>query len=134
MGYESKLYVCKRIEHNGDVYNEVLAAINMCKMEDFYEIFNDELDGDFCGMDGNMSRFNQYGDEINPKLVDNYGDPLTYTSIDNVISWCAGYMAGSSCPYWRIAVLEKMLYSIKENFEPVSKDGRERLIVVHYGY
>lgn len=134
MGYESKLYVCKRVEHNGDVYNETLAAINMCKMDDFYEMFNEELNGDFCGMDGAMSRFNQYGDEDEFKLVDNYGDPLTYTSIDNVISWCAGYMAGVDTPYWRIEVLKKMLDSIKDNFQPVSKDGRERLIVVHYGY
>lgn len=130
MGYESKLYVCKRVEHNGDAYNETLAAINMCKMgSEFYDLFKDDLNGDFFGMDAD-----------NIIMSDRYDEPLTYTTIDNVLNWCDGYMehpekyGDGIVPYWRIVVLWDMLASIVDNFTPIANDGREQLIVVHYGY
>lgn len=81
MGYESKLYICKRVKINDLVWNETLAAINMCVMDtDFRSLFQNELDGDFYGMDGAMSRFEPRVDENEPELADDYGDELLYTS------------------------------------------------------
>ena len=134
MGYESKLYVCKRVKiGEWPCYNEVLAAMNMGKMDsDFVRLFDEKLDGDFFGMDGAMSRFDQRDDEDGPKLVDNYGDELKYTSLDRVLSWCDEYMDNTDeFPYWRIAVLQEMLASFDIHFKQLYN---EQLIVVHYGY
>ncbi len=134
MGYESKLYICKRIKiGEWPSYNEVLAAINMSKMDsDFVQLFGKKLDGDFFGMDGSMSRFNQRDDEDEPKLVDNYGDELKYTSLDRVLAWCDEYMENTDeFPYWRIPVLQEMLASFDIHFQQLYN---EQLIVVHYGY
>lgn len=134
MGYESKLYICKRNKFGEDpFYNVVLAAMNMGKMDsDFVQLFDKKLDGDFFGMDGSMSRFDQRDDEDEPKLVDNYGDELKYTSLYSVLSWCDEYMKNTNeFPYWRIAVLQDMLASFDTHFKQIRN---ERLIVVHYGY
>ena len=134
MGYESKLYICKRIKiGDGLCYNEVLAAMNMSVMgSDFVGLFDKKLDGDFFGMDGASSRFEDYhGDDKYP-LVDNYGDELKYTSLDRVLGWCEEYMDNTDeFPYWRIAVLQEMLTSFSVHFKSISN---EQLIVVHYGY
>lgn len=134
MGYESKLYICKRIKiGEGPCYNGVLAAMNMSKMDsDFVQLFDNKLDGDFFGMDGFMSRFDKRDDENETKLVDNYGDELKYTSLDRVLSWCDEYMENTDeFPYWRIAVLQEMLASFDIHFKRLNS---EQLIVVHYGY
>lgn len=134
MGYESKLYICKRIKTGeGSCYNEVLAAMNMGKMgSDFVQLFDKKLDGDFYGMDGDMSRFDQQADEDEPKLVDNYGDELKYTSLDRALSWCDEHMENTDeFPYWRIAVLQEVLASFDIHFKQLYN---EQLIVVHYGY
>lgn len=134
MGYESKLYVCKRVKiGEWPCYNEVLAAMNMGKMDsDFVRLFDEKLDGDFFGMDGAMSRFDQCDDEDEPKLVDNYGDELKYTSLDRVLGWCDEYMDNTDeFPYWRIVVLQEMLASFDIHFKQLCN---EQLIVVHYGY
>ena len=135
MGYESKLYICKRVKLDDLVWNETLAAINMCVMDmDFRALFTNKLDGDFYGMDGGMSRFEPRVDENEPELVDNYGDELLYTSLDEVRDWCVDYMSKATKEedlYWRIPVLNDMLCSIKAWFKPMNN---EELIVVHYGY
>nr|DAR10651.1 MAG TPA: hypothetical protein [Caudoviricetes sp.] len=134
MGYESKLYVCKRVKiGEWPCYNEVLAAMNMGKMDsDFVRLFDEKLDGDFFGMDGAMSRFDQCDDEDEPKLVGTYGDELKYTSLDRVLGWCDEYMDNTDeFPYWRIVVLQEMLASFDIHFKQLYN---EQLIVVHYGY
>ena len=136
MGYESKLYICKRINlGDGILYNDTLAAINMSKMgEDFRHLFDDRLDGDFYGMDDDMSRFVARPDseEDVPELVDNYGEWLRYTSLDKVLDWCNTYMDETDeFPYWRIAVLQETLSSIKQHFKALRN---KQLIIVHYGY
>lgn len=134
MGYESRLYICKRVKIDEEsCYNEVLAAINVSKIGgDFVQLFDTKLDGDFFGMDGDMSQFEQQGDEDEPKLVDNYGYELKYTSLDRALGWCNEYMDNTEeFPYWRIAVLQEMLGSFYNLFKPI---GNEQLIVVHYGY
>ena len=134
MGYESKLYICKRIKiGEGLCYNEVLTAMNMSKMNsDFVQLFDKKLEGDFFGMDGAMSRFDQRDDEDEPKLVDNYSDELKYTSLDRVLGWCDEYMDNADeFPYWRIVVLQEMLTSFDIHFRQLYN---KQLIVVHYGY
>lgn len=133
MGYESKLYICKRVKIGDSAFwNETLAAINMCKMgSDFYSLFTNKLDGEFYGMDGAMSRFDPQADESEPELVDNYGDELKYTSLSDVLDWCDGYMENDSDDkYWRIITLRDILFSLKY-CSPIPLD---ELIVVHYGY
>lgn len=135
MSYESKLYICKRVKVGDLVWNETLAAINMCVMDvKFCALFTNKLDGDFYGMDGSMSRFDPRVDENKPELVDNYGDELLYTSLDKVYDWCVDYMSKATEGehlYWRIPVLNDILYSIKVWCKPMNN---EELIVVHYGY
>lgn len=134
MEYKSKLYVCKRIKIGKEpYYNEMLAAMNMSNMDsDFVRLFDKKLDGDFFGMDRAMSRFDQQEDDNEPKLADNYGDDLKYTSLDRVLSWCDEYMDNTDeFPYWRIAVLQEMLASFDIYFQQLYN---EQLIVVHYGY
>ena len=124
MGYESKVYVCERAEHKNDneeivwIYNEVIAAVNMCKMgydNGWRELFDKELTGDFLGMD--------CGDETITE--DLYGDTLKYTEIDKVITWLENEMQKSD--YRRLAVLYNMLRGFDIN-------QWRKLIVVHYGY
>ena len=134
MEYESKIYICKRHTYeNGGAWNEVIAAMNMGKMgHNFYKLFATRLNGNFYGMDGAMSRFDQQDDEDETKLVDNYGDELKYTSLDRVLGWCDEYMDNTDeFPYWCIAVLQEMLASFDIHFWQLYN---EQLIVVHYGY
>lgn len=125
MGYESKVYICERNEskysRNNNVlwvYNEVIAAIDMCKMgydNGWRELFDKELTGDFYGMDG--------GDETITE--DSYGETLKYTEIDKVITWLENEMQKSD--YRRLAVLYNMLKGFN-----INQWGN--LIVVHYGH
>ena len=135
MGYESKLYICKRVKIDDLVWNETLAAINMCVMDmGFRALFTNKLNGDFYGMDGAMSHFEPRVDENEPELVDNYDDELLYTSLDEVRDWCSDYMSKATKEedlYWRIPVLNDMLCSIKAWIKLMNN---EKLIVVHYGY
>ena len=127
MGYESKVYICNRHTYeNGGVWNEVVASMNMGKMKhDFWELFNTRLHGDFFGMDGAMSRFEQRDDEDEPKLIDNYGDYLTYAPLKDVLKWCNEAMEQpAQYMYWRVAVLQKLLEELQG----------PNMIVVHYGY
>lgn len=132
MGYESKLYICKRNKIGDLVWNETLAAINMCVMDmNFRALFTNKLDGDFYGADGAMSRFEPRVDEDEPELVDNYGDELTYTSLTDMLDWCDRYLEDDSDDkYWRIITLKDILFSLKY----CSPIPLNELIVVHYGY
>lgn len=123
MGYESKVYICERHEHKNDnkeiawIYNEVIAAVDMCKMgygNGWRELFDKELTGVFYGMDD--------GHEI---TEDSYGETLKYTEIDKVITWLENEMQKSD--YRRLAVLYNMLRGFDINYWG-------NLIVVHYGY
>lgn len=135
MSYNSKLYICKRIENKdcSMCYNEVLAAINMCIMDsDFPSLFNKKLNGSFLGMDAKYSAYNKLWEYDTEPLTDNYDDELKYTSFDNVLNWCNKYLDSTDeFPYWRIAVLQEMLASFDANFKKLCN---EELIVVHYGY
>lgn len=97
------------------IWNEVIAAMDMGEIgHNFYELFVTRLDGDFYGMNGAMSRFEQRDDEDEPELVDNYGDPLTYAPLVDVLKWCNDIMKSHiQYRYWHIVVLQKLLEELQ---------------------
>ena len=130
MGYESKVYICNRISNNTYIYNEVIAAVDMCKMGydiGWPDLFSKKLDGDFLGFDYDNPR-NQ--DWENTELLDAYDKPMTYTDIDAVKEWVNNQI-GNGNDYRRLFVLKAVLDSFdKTQWE----SDRAKLIVVHYGY
>ena len=130
MGYESKVYICSRISNTGYIYNEVIAAVDMCKMgydTGWAELFNKKLDGDFLGFDHDNPR-NQ--DWENTDLLDAYDEPMMYADIDAVKEWVNKQIENGD-DYRRLFVLKAVLDSFdKTRWE----SDRAKLIVVHYGY
>ena len=130
MGYESKVYICSRISNTGYIYNEVIAAVDMCKMgydTGWAELFNKKLDGDFLGFDHDNPR-NQ--DWENTELLDAYDEPMMYADIDAVKEWVNKQIENGD-DYRRLFVLKAVLDSFdKTQWE----SDRAKLIVVHYGY
>lgn len=130
MGYESKVYICNRISNNVYIYNEVIAAVDMCKMGydiGWAELFNKKLDGDFLGFDYGNPR-NQ--DWENTELLDAYDKPMLYADIDTVKEWVNNQIDNGN-DYIRLFVLKAVLDSFdKTRWE----SDRAKLIVVHYGY
>ena len=130
MGYESKVYICSRISNTGYIYNEVIAAVDMCKMgydTGWPDLFKKKLDGDFLGFDHDNPR-NQ--DWENTELLDGYDEPMMYTDIDTVKEWVNNQIENGD-DYRRLFVLKAVLDSFdKTRWE----SDRAKLIVVHYGY
>ena len=130
MGYESKVYICSRISNTGYIYNEVIAAVDMCKMgydTGWAELFNKKLDGDFLGFDHDNPR-NQ--DWENTDLLDAYDEPMMYADIDAVKEWVNKQIENGD-DYRRLFVLKAVLDSFdKTRWE----SDRAKLIVAHYGY
>ena len=130
MGYESKVYICNRIRNNTYIYNEVIAAVDMCKMgydSGWAELFSKKLDGDFLGFDHDNPR-NQ--DWENTELLDAYDEPMMYADIDTVKEWVNNQIENGN-DYRRLFVLKAVLDSFdKTRWE----SDRAKLIVVHYGY
>lgn len=130
MGYESKVYICSRINNSTYTYNEVIAAVDMCKMSydtGWAELFNKKLDGDFLGFDHDNPK-NQ--DWESTELLDGYDEPMMYTDIDAVKEWVNKQIENGD-DYRRLFVLKAVLDSFdKTRWE----SDRAKLIVVHYGY
>ena len=130
MGYESKVYICSRISNNAYIYNEVIAAVDMCKMgydTGWRDLFNKKLDGDFLGFDHDNPR-NQ--DWENTELLDGYDEPMMYADIDAVKEWVNKQIENGD-DYRRLFVLKAVLDSFdKTRWE----SDIAKLIVVHYGY
>ena len=130
MGYESKVYICSRISNTGYIYNEVIAAVDMCKMgydTGWRDLFNKKLDGDFLGFDHDNPR-NQ--DLENTDLLDAYDEPMMYADIDAVKEWVNKQIENGD-DYRRLFVLKAVLDSFdKTRWE----SDRAKLIVAHYGY
>ena len=130
MGYESKVYICSRISNTEYIYNEVIAAVDMCKMgydTGWAELFNKKLDGDFLGFDHDNPR-NQ--DWENTELLDAYDEPMMYADIDTVKEWVNNQIENGD-DYRRLFVLKAVLDSFdKTRWE----SDRAKLIVAHYGY
>ena len=130
MGYESKVYICSRISNAEYIYNEVIAAVDMCKMgydTGWHDLFNKKLDGEFLGFDHDNPR-NQ--DWENTELLDAYDEPMMYADIDTVKEWVNNQIENGE-DYRRLFVLKAVLDSFdKTRWE----SDRAKLIVVHYGY
>ena len=130
MGYESKVYICSRINSNEYIYNEVIAAVDMCKMSydtGWHDLFNKKLNGVFLGFDHDNPR-NQ--DWENEELLDAYDEPMMYADIDTVKEW-VNKQIDNGDDYRRLFVLTAVLDSFdKTQWE----SDRAKLIVVHYGY
>lgn len=130
MGYESKVYICNRIRNNTYIYNEVIAAVDMCKMgydSGWAELFSKKLDGDFLGFDHDNPR-NQ--DWENTELLDAYDEPMMYADIDTVKEWVNNQIENGE-DYRRLFVLKAVL----DSFDKTRwGSDRAKLIVVHYGY
>lgn len=130
MGYESKVYICSRIRNNTYIYNEVIAAVDMCKMgydSGWAELFSKKLDGDFLGFDHDNPR-NQ--DWENTELLDAYDEPMMYADIDTVKEWVNNQIENGE-DYRRLFVLKAVL----DSFDKTRwGSDRAKLIVVHYGY
>lgn len=115
MGYESRIYVVDY--HKRTNWGEVICMMNMCVMDPnkgFADLFKDGVDYDV---------FLQNGDY--PTVEDNYGDPITDTSIQSVIDWLENNVKEND--YRRLSPCLAML----KGFEPQQWDD---LRVVHYGY
>lgn len=120
MGYESKVYVCHKIDTGWDFnYFETIAAVDMSKMGNnngWRELFNAPIgeEDHWFGMD--------FGDYVHE---DCYGDIPKYAPIENVVSWLEKEMTQSD--YRRLAVL----YGLLKGFH---KEFWGELVVVHYGH
>lgn len=130
MGYESKVYICSRISNEVYIYNEVIAAVDMCKMgydNGWCDLFTNKLDGDFLGFDHDNPRNTDWEDT---ELLDAYDKPMMYADIDTVKEWVDKQIADGD-NYRRLFVLKAVLDSFdKTHWE----SDRAKLIVVHYGY
>ena len=115
MGYESKLFIVERKDHDNWVYGEVIAEFRLCCMgSDFLheKIFTKPIDFEmFVG--------DKYVTE------DKYGEHCCYTAIDNVIAVFEELVSKSN--YRRLQPCLALL----KGFDP--HQWRE-LVVVHYGY
>lgn len=120
MGYESRLYVINRIEHelpNGEkwVIGEEIGKINMCCMEMcFVDLFDTNID------------YKIIADDHNTEITkDEYGSDLQAAPIQRVIDWLEKYMADGAI-YRRL----KPLLGFLKGFDQSEWNYLE---VVHYG-
>lgn len=130
MGYESKVYICNRISNNVYVYNEVIAAVDMCKIDydnGWRDLFTKKLNGDFLGFDYDNPR-NQ--DWENTEILNAYDEPMTYADIDTVKEWVNKQIENGD-DYRRLFILKAAL----DSFDKAQLESdRAKLIVAHYGY
>lgn len=130
MGYESKVYICNRISNDAYTYNEVIAAVDMCKMgydTGWRDLFTKKLDGDFLGFDHDNPRSQDWTDT---EPLDAYDEPMMYADIGTVKEWVNKQIENGD-DYRRLFVLKAVLDSFnKTQWET----DRAKLIVAHYGY
>ena len=139
MGYESKVYIVERHEHNKTVGGEpidppiinsiVLASYDLCKMggmdfaPEFYNAFKKEIDYKLW-----LPSFDDYGNETTADVdEDCYGEHMKSANIDELIE--ALKVCEQRDHYRRIPPLVAMLEAFA-----AEKDEWNELQVVHYGY
>lgn len=124
MGYESKAFVIQRHECGESlVLGFEIARVDVSCAGDFKNIFTTPIDFEVRSM-----ATNEVGDEI---LIteDEYGKPLTYAPIREVIKWLEEEMKKDS--YRRYRLLYNLLTELTTD---VWSDIRDELVVVHYGH
>lgn len=120
MGYESRIYVCDY--HAGTEYCETIAAVKLCTMGNFCDIFKKDFREDkvfFCGI----------GETHDSKdlTADEYDEKIKYAELEDVIQFLEKKEAEEH--YRRLPFTIAMLKSLQER-----KSEWEHLIVVHYGH
>lgn len=116
MGYESKIFIVNvhRFKDN-HVYAEIIAIMNMCKMEtSFHNLFKTEIDYEIYAEDDNHTT-----------STDRYGEKIKFAPIDNVIKWLKSAIKKDD--YRRLKPLLKLLTGFDE-------EKWDELQVIHYGY
>ena len=124
MSYESKLYIVDKgwlMDDDGMVFADVVATYDMCKCYFLSDVLIKEQ----------KTNCYFFADDGNTKILeDKYGDALTETSIDHVISILEEAVdAGEE--YRRIFPLLAMLRSFREQEK---QHMWRHLAVLHYGY
>lgn len=121
MSYESRILVVNRneIEHGNEktyVYAEQIADIKMCSMYNgFTDLFDKKID------------YELYVDnEDEATQTDKYGDTMTYTNCETVITYLENLIANGD-NYRRLTMLLGLLKGINES-------QWNNIQVVHYGY
>ena len=121
MGYESRIFVVDRSEHeNYDgtnwIYAEKIADIKMSKMEDgFTDLFDKKIDYELYIDNGDKAT-----------QTDKYGEIMTYTNCKTVIDYLEKLIADGD-DYRRLTILLGLLKGINE-------EQWCEIQVVHYGY
>ena len=116
MGYESKVYIVERSEHETYVYGEVVATYDLCKVmyDGWRELFKTPIDFDIFADDGETAI-----------KEDMYGDSLKYAPLDDVKEYIGGLMKKSD--YRRLAPFYGLLNGFDES-------KWRQLVVVHFGH
>lgn len=137
MGYESKIIVVERTEHqlpNGEpwVFGSEIARFDLSKMgyesvsgKMFREIFETPIDFNLYNV--------RYIDENEPNLdpeefrTDCYGEHCKYASLDEVLSWLS--KSETSKEYRRAKLFFAFLQNLKN-----SEASFSEIAIVHFGY
>ena len=121
MGYESRIFVVNRSEtelDNGKIYvwAEKIADIKMCKMYNgFTDLFKKKID---------YALF--IDSESEDTQTDKYGDIMTYTDCETVITYLENLIANGE-NYRRLSILLGLLKGI-------DIAQWNEIQIVHYGY
>ena len=122
MAYESKIYIVKKsnfVEVNGMRYARVIAMFDLCKFPSLSDVLRNMPKTDCYFYNGDT--------EV---LEDNYGEPLTETTVETVINVLEKVVEYGET-YYRIFPLLSMLKTIYEQ----QKNGEwGNITVLHYGY
>lgn len=134
MGYESKIFVMRRIENyprNNNtepiIYGIEIARFDLCKVGGtrFTQLFCIPID---FTMNGDM-----VGDEEADLTEDKYGEQCKYAEVSDVVEWIENQIKTDDYCRWKpfLAMLKEFN---SEEWKMSSKFKQERLIVVHYGH
>ena len=122
MGYESKIYICEKMnfkDSNGMTYARVIAMFDMCSMGSLTNVFKKKTDCYFYADDGDTV-----------VLEDRYGDPIKEAEIEDFI-YVLKEAIDNGETYRRIFPLLAFLETIDEQ----QKDGKWKdIALLHYGY
>lgn len=116
MGYESKLYIVERSEHDNFILGEVIATYDLCKMmfDGWRELFKTPID------------FTIYADDGNTHITEDwYGDVLKYAPFEDVKEYIGNLMKKND--YRRLAPFYGLLNGFDES-------KWRQLVVVHFGH
>jgi len=132
MGYESRIIVIRKCEHNAALqkdfkYAETMAVYNMCVFPYFQSIFSNDCPA---------TKYAPYAQGDGDLLIteDKYGDPLRERTLEEVIACLDDYITCN--PEGEIYSRVRPLKAMLEEFVKVQKFQGDyyKLAVLHYGY